>query len=407
MEFLQFTLPNGIRVVHRPTQNGQVAHCGLMIHSGTRDELDQEHGVAHFIEHSLFKGTQRRKAFHVLSRLDSVGAELNAFTTKEMTAIHASFIKEHFERAVELIADIGFNSTFPEKEIKKEKDVIIDEIQSYEDSPAESISDDFEDLIFQGHPLGRSILGTQESVRSLEREDILSYIERNYLTDRMVFTVVGDIPEKKIRKLADKYLAQQEEKLGTPRQESLSRYKPEHRTLELETAQAHLTLGNRAYPATHKNKAALILLANYLGGPAMNSRLSMNIREKHGIAYNIEANYSSYSDTGVFEIYLGTEKKMIEKSRKLIDRELKTLKEKKLSATQLQKAKQQLKGQIALAQESGASLMLAMGKSLLQYNRIDTTQQVFDRIDAISSEQLLEIANEVLDNKQLSSLTYI
>ncbi|MDG1261001.1 MAG: pitrilysin family protein [Flavobacteriales bacterium] len=405
MEFHTFQLSNGIRVIHKQTDR-EVSHCGLIINSGSRDELEHQQGLAHFIEHSIFKGTQKRKTFHILSRLDSVGAEINAYTTKEETWVYASYLEKHLDRAVELIADICFNSTFPEKEIEKEKDVIIDEINSYMDAPGEMIFDDFEEQLYAGHPIGRNILGTVDSVRSLGREDIFEMQGRRYRTNQMVFSSVGPSPVSKVKRICEKYLNTFTSPEGKEDRAPFEHYKPLNVELNKDTYQVHYLLGNVAYHNGHKNKTGLILLNNILGGPAMNSRLNLHIREKHGMAYNIESNYSSYSDTGIFQVYLGTDDKFFAKAEKLVHAELKKLRDKELGTSQLHMAKQQLIGQVALNQDSGSGTMLALGKSYLLYDKVDSIEEVYSSIENLTSSQLLEIANEVFDPAALSRLVY-
>lgn len=405
MEFHLFTLANGIRVIFKET-NREVAHCGLVINAGSRDEHPHEEGLAHFIEHSIFKGTSKRKTYHILSRLDSVGAEINAYTSKEETWIYSSFVKEHFERATELIADICFNSIFPEKEIKKEKDVIIDEINAYQDSPSEQIFDDFEEVLFANHPLGRNILGTEESVNSFTRDNIFSFIHRRYRTDQMVFSVVGDFSLKTVKKMAEKHLGSVVSGKFSDTRLPFTSYTPTNIIKQKDTHQVHYIVGAEAYSAGHNYRTGLVLLNNYLGGPGMNSRLNLMIREKHGIAYNIESHYQGYSDTGLVQIYLGTDEKSFEKSKKLLFAELKRFRDTKMGVAQLHSAKQQLIGQIALAQESGAGTMLALGKSLLLYDKVDSLDQVFQRINEVSAEEVLHVANEIFDPSKLSSVTY-
>ncbi len=406
MEFLQHTLSNGIRLVLKPMANGQTAHFGLTINAGSRDEEDHEQGLAHFIEHCLFKGTKRRKAFHILNRMDSVGAELNAYTTKEETVIYASFLKSHFERAVEAIADIAINSVFPEKEILKEKDVILDEILSYQDSPAELIFDDFEELLFKNHPIGRNILGTEESVKGLSRTDILSFLNRRYKTREMVLSAVGNIDFKKFIKLAEKYFGDIPASDSAIKRMPVTEIRIERKVLEMDTFQAHLIMGGEAYPNDHKMRTAAVLMNNYLGGPAMNSRLNMNIRERHGIAYNIESSYQPYADSGVFSIYLGTDKKLIQKSEKLVRKELRKLREEALTETALHRTKLQFKGQFALAQEGGVNMMLALGKSIISRDEVISTIQLMKKIDDVSIADILQVANEILDEDKMSVLVY-
>lgn len=406
MEFLQHTLSNGIRLVLKPMANGQTAHFGLTVNAGSRDELDNEQGLAHFIEHCLFKGTKRRKAFHILNRMDSVGAELNAYTTKEETVIYASFLKSHFERAIEAIADIALNSVFPEKEILKEKDVILDEILSYQDSPAELIFDDFEELIFKNHPIGRNILGTEESVKALSKKDILHFIGRRYKTSEMVLSAVGDLDFKKFVRLAERYFGDIPESAPASPRKPITEIRTERRVVEMDTFQAHLMMGGVAYPNDHKMRTATVLMNNYLGGPAMNSRLNMNIRERHGIAYNIESSYQPYVDSGIFSIYLGTDKKLIEKSEKLVRKELKNIRDNALTSTALHRTKLQFKGQFALAQEGGMNMMLALGKSIISRDEVISTVDLMQKLDAVTASDILQVANELLDDDKMSVLIY-
>lgn len=404
-EFEVFELPNGIRVVHREA-NRPVAHCGLMALVGSRDERPEEEGLAHFIEHTLFKGTQKRKAYHILSRMEDVGGELNAYTSKEDTVIYSSFLTADYARAIELLFDIGFQSIFPERELAKEQEVIIDEINSYKDSPSELIFDDFEATIFPNHSLGMNILGRPKTVRSFTRNHILHFMEREYGTNRMVFSSVGNIKAAKLKKLLEKAIEKIENKLAPTGREKPSTYQPIQETLERPVYQAHAVMGNRAYHADHPKARTLHLLNNILGGPGMNSRLNLNIREKYGFTYNLESYYSPYSDTGLFGVYAGTDFDNMGRTLKLIEKELKSLREKALGTLQLSKAKRQILGQIALGQENNVSLMLALGKSLLAFNRIDTFEEIKQKIEAISADNLMEVANEIFAPDQLSTLTY-
>jgi predicted Zn-dependent peptidase len=405
MEYNFIELKNGIRVIHKPTKS-EVAHCGFIINTGSRDENLGNSGITHFIEHALFKGTDKRKSHHILNRLDNVGGEINAFTTKEQTSIYASFTKPHFERAIELLTDILFNSTFPKKELLKEKDVIIDEINSYLDSPYEQIYDDFEDLIFKDHSLGMNILGTIDSVKKIDQSKILEFLKDNYRTDQIIFSIVGDYPFELIEKKCRKYLDDIPAKTNEKKRLVFTNYKPIVKDIKKDVFQTHCIIGNLAYGAHHKNKSAFILLNNILGGPAMNSRLNMGIREKYGFTYNIESSYTVFSDIGLFYVYLGTDQKYIEKSIKLAHKELKLLRDKKLSDSQLKKAKQQIIGQITLSEENNCNVMLGMGKSMLIYNRIDNLTETFSEIEKISSENLRDIANEIFNKEQLSSLIF-
>lgn len=406
MEFRFHPLSNNIRTVHLSLKDHRVSHLGLTIEAGSRNELPEEQGIAHFIEHLLFKGTSKRKAFHILNRLDSVGAELNAYTSKEETVIYASFLNEHFERAAEIIADIAFHSTFPAKEIEKEKEVVLDEILSYQDNPSELIFDDFEELLYPSHPMGRNILGTVESVTGFQQKDLSQFVEREYHTNRMVVSLVGEIKETKVKRIFGKYFGSIPSSVSNSEVESPGRANVERKEVEMDTYQAHLIIGSETYDIHNKLRLPMVLLNNLLGGPAMNSRLSMNIREKHGIAYNLESSYSAYSDCGVFSTYLGTDKKWLQKSEQLILRELKNLRERKLTTTGLHKAKQQLKGQYALAKESGAGMMQSIGKSLLVLDKVEDSNTILSKIDKITAEEILEAANYTFDPTKLSTLIY-
>ncbi len=400
-----FTLSNGIRVVHQPMER-EVAHCGIMIGAGSRDELKSEHGLAHFMEHGFFKGTQKRKTHHILSRLDAVGGELNAFTAKEETWVHASFLKEHYERAIELICDIAFNATFPAKEIEKEKEVILDEINSYKDSPSDMIFEEFDELVFAGHSLGRSILGSEKSLASFSTKHLLAFKKRNFTAPRIIFSSAGNIALNELKDLLEKHVAVVKLSKAKPRVVKLPKYKPQHLVMKKDIHQVHYVIGALAYDFNDERRAAFSLLNNILGGPAMNNRLSMNIREKHGIAYHVDSNYAPFSDTGVFSIYVGTEKKNLDKSIQLIWKELNTLKKTRLTARQLSDAKKQMIGQIGLAQDSGSALMFNLAKSLALFNKIDTLEELFEKINAITATQMMDAANHIFNEKKMSSITY-
>jgi len=405
MDLLLNTLDNGIRLVHYRIP-GLVAHCGLIINTGSRDETVPEHGIAHFIEHMLFKGTKKRKAYHILSRLEDVGGELNAYTTKEETAIHASFLKEDYERAIELISDISFNSVFPEKEIEKEKDVVIEEINSYLDNPSELIFDDFEELIFSNQPIGRNILGTPDSVKSFSQKSIKSFISKNYNTSQMVFCSVGNIADEKILKLFRLNF----ENIVTEKQtEKINRswlYKPASVTKKMNTYQNHCIMGNLAYDLKDNRRMGMFLLNNILGGQGLNSRLNLSLREKHGFSYNVESSYSPYNDTGIFSIYFGTDSQYLNKSIAIALIELGKLRNTKLGTIQLSKAKSQIKGYLARGYENHESLMLSLGKSLLIFNKIDSIEDLCNKIDAVTASELLETANDIFNPEKLSTLIY-
>ena len=405
-EFHTFTLENGIRVIHKEVPR-EASHISLVINAGSRDELKGESGVAHFIEHCLFKGTKKRKTFHILNRLEKVGGELNAYTTKEETWISASFLERDMDRAVELIADIAFNSTFPEKEIAKERDVILDEIASVRDNPSDVIFDEFEERLFGKHPLGRTILGTPESVEALTKADVEAFVSRNYRPAAMVFASVGSTPIKKLKRICKKYLSSYHcDGDGTKR----SLAKPVEvfdERIKQDTYQVHHLMGSLTVGADHPDKLPLTLLANYLGGPAMNSRLSMNIREKYGMAYHIEAGYSPYADCGVFSIYFGTDTRFHKKVERLVNKELREMCDKKLSARQLKDVKKQLIGQIALSQDSGTSMMTGLAKSYLFYNKVEPLSEFLKSIEDINADDLQRVAQKFIHPKVMSHLVYL
>jgi predicted Zn-dependent peptidase len=377
-----------------------------MVNAGTRDELDREHGIAHFIEHVIFKGTKRRKAYHITSRLEDVGGELNAYTTKEETVVHATFLKEDFHRAVELLYDIFFRSTFPEKELLKEKDVILDEINSYKDSPSELIFDDFEELLYPNHPFGRNILGTKSHIKHFTKEDIEGFIKRNYNTDQIIFCSIGDIPFKRVVRLAQRYFGLVNPNLRTQARMPINFSTPQHKEVKKNTYQRHCIIGSRSYDLNDENRIGMFLLTNILGGPGQNSRLNLALRERNGLAYNVEASFSPYSDTGVFSVYFGTDKANFERALALVYAEMKCLREKPLGVQQLVKAKKQLIGQLAIASDNSESLMLNAARTSMFFNSIDSLSEVNEKIESITSDYLLQIANDMFDPNNLSTLIY-
>lgn len=405
MNYNIHTLPNGLRIIHAPSLT-KVAYCGFAVDAGTRDEKENEQGMAHFVEHLIFKGTQKRKAWHILNRMENVGGDLNAYTNKEETVVYSAFLTEHFSRALELLTDIVFHSTFPQHEINKEVEVIIDEIQSYEDTPSELIFDDFEDLIFKGHPLGRNILGNPAQLKSFTSRDALSFVSRYYKPTNMVLFVQANMDFKKVVKEAEKILADipfaETNNLRTPP----PIYIPTRIELDKDTHQAHVMIGSRGYNAYDNKRTALYFLNNMLGGPGMNSRLNVSLRERRGLVYNVESNLTSYTDTGAFCIYFGTDIDDVDTCMRLTYKELKKLRDNKLTASQLMAAKKQLIGQIGVASDNFENNALDMGKTFLHYNKFESPESVFRRIESLTSEQLLEVANEMFDEDKLSTLIY-
>lgn len=405
MEYFTYELKNGIRLVHMPVES-EIAYCGMMIHTGTRDEDVHEHGMAHFIEHMLFKGTQKRKPFHILSRMEDVGGEINAYTTKEETCIYASCLKADYSRAIELISDVLIRSTFPEKEMDREKEVIIDEINSYKDSPGELIFDDFEELIFPDHPIGRNILGSPESVKSFTRQQVEDFMSKNYNTDEMVFCSVGNINFNLLKRYFEKYFSEIPSNFRTKKRIQNLEYNSVNEVVKMDTYQTHYLLGTTAYNALDDRRVGLYLLNNILGGQGLNSRLNMSLREKNGYAYNIESSYNPYFDTGVLSIYFGTDSGNLAKSKRIAYNELKKLRTKKLGIVQLHKAHRQMIGQLARGRESHENLMFSLGKSILLFNQFESTEETNRKIEAVDANELLQVANEMLGQDRLSSLTF-
>ena len=394
MQYNIHTLSNGLRIIHEPSSS-KVAYCGFAVDAGTRDEAENEQGMAHFVEHLIFKGTRKRKAWHILNRMENVGGDLNAYTNKEETVIYSAFLTEHFGRALELLADIVFHSTFPQNEIEKETEVIIDEIQSYEDTPSELIFDDFEDMIFRNHPLGRNILGRPDLLKKFRSEDAMAFTSRFYQPSNMVFFVLGDFNFQKIVRQVEKLLVDLPLVTVENQRTIPPLYVPEQLVVHKETHQAHVMIGSRGYNAYDDKRTALYLLNNILGGPGMNSRLNVSLRERRGLVYTVESNLTSYTDTGAFCICL-----------KLTYKELKRMRDVKMTSSQLMAAKKQLIGQIGVASDNNENNALGMAKTFLHYNKYESSESVFRRIEALTAEGLLEVANEMFAEEYLSTLIY-
>ena len=405
MDYQVHQLQNGIRVLHKPSPSN-ISHACIIINAGSRDEDQSKDGMAHFIEHLLFKQTEKRNTNQILNRLELVGADLNAYTTKEYTCVHASFLKPHLERSLDLFEDILFHSVFPEEEMNKEKEVILDEISSYQDQPDEAINDDFEDLLFEGHPLGRNILGTPESVKGFKKKDIQLFMKSNYRTDEIIIGIFGDYDFKTVIRISEKLYGKVPANLTERVRQKIGNYSPKHSIFSKPINQAHCVIGNRSYSFRHKHRTAFLLLNNLLGGTGMSSRLNLEIREKYGITYTIESNYTPMSDSGIFSIYFGTDTEKTEKAIKLLEKELKKLRDQKLGPVQLQQAKHKFIGQIALGEENRMGLIISMSKSLLDFNRVDSLEEVFAKINKVTAPHLLEIANEMFDPTQLSTLIF-
>ena len=405
MQYNIHTLSNGLRIIHEPSSS-KVAYCGFAVDAGTRDEAENEQGMAHFVEHLIFKGTRKRKAWHILNRMENVGGDLNAYTNKEETVIYSAFLTEHFGRALELLADIVFHSTFPHNEIEKETEVIIDEIQSYEDTPSELIFDDFEDMIFRNHPLGRNILGRPDLLKKFRSEDAMAFTSRFYQPSNMVFFVLGDFNFQKIVRQVEKLLVDLPLVTVENQRTIPPLYVPEQLVVHKETHQAHVMIGSRGYNAYDDKRTALYLLNNILGGPGMNSRLNVSLRERRGLVYTVESNLTSYTDTGAFCIYFGTDPEDVDTCLKLTYKELKRMRDVKMTSSQLMAAKKQLIGQIGVASDNNENNALGMAKTFLHYNKYESSESVFRRIEALTAEGLLEVANEMFAEEYLSTLIY-
>lgn len=406
LDYEIFTLPNGIRVVHKEVNHTKIAHCGFILDIGSRDENDHQQGIAHFWEHMAFKGTKKRRSFHILNRLDSVGGELNAYTSKEKICFYASVLNTYFENALELLYDITFESIFPEKQIEKERNVILEEMAMYYDAPEDAIQDDFDDLVFAGHPLGRNILGTTDSINAFQREDFNDFIRENLDTKRLIFSSVGPISMKKVVRLAEKYFSDLPAKNAVKERFPFNNYVPKQEVSYRNLTQSQCAIGRPAYSIKDSKRLAFFALLNILGGPGMNSRLNLALREKYGYVYAVEAQYTPYIDTGMFGIYFGTEPGQLNKGIKVVEKELKKLREVPLGTLQLHSAKEQLIGQLAMAEENNSGLMLMMGKSLLDLDKIEDIDDIYRKIQAIKAAELQDIANEMFSLNDLSILTF-
>ena len=400
------TLSNGIKIILSHTQS-RVAYSGVYINVGSRDESGTDEGMAHFIEHSLFKGTEHRRAYHILNRIDGVGGELNAFTTKEETCLYATSLGEHLERALELFADILFHSTFPTGEIEKEKDVVLEEINSYSDSPAELIYDQYEELAFEGHPLAHNILGTKRNVRHFTPERLRAFLQSRYTPERMVVTVAADVDFDRLVRLCEKYFGQYSNDAAAElKRDPKPEFKLFERHVNRHTHQAHVLLGCAAPDIYNRRKTAFTLLNNILGGPAMNSRLNVAIRERYGFCYSIESQYVPFSDAGLFYVYAGVDLDAQERVCQLIKDELRRIADTALTATALRQAQRQFIGQMAINNDNGLNEMQSIGKAFLCFDKVDTIEEMAADIMAVSPDDLRSTAAEAFAENRFSTLIY-
>ena len=428
MKYNTYTLDNGLRIIHLPSDS-QVVYCGYQINAGTRDELPGEEGLAHFCEHVTFKGTERRKAWHILNCLESVGGDLNAYTNKEGTVYYAAILKEHIARAVDLLSDIVFHSTYPQQEIDKEVEVICDEIESYNDSPAELIYDEFENILFKGHPLGHNILGTAEQVRQFTTEDALRFTRKLYRPDNAIFFAYGDIDFKKLVKLLKtlnfehgtlNFMNSKTSETPTAEMEAgdanhkvqSSKFKVQSKVagqtivMQKNTHQAHVMIGTQAYDVHDDRRMPLYLLNNILGGPGMNAKLNLALREHNGLVYTVESTMVAYGDTGTWSIYFGCDEHDVKRCLRLVRKELDKLMEKPLSKAQLRAAKKQIKGQIGVACDNRENFALDFGKSFLHYGWEKNVDRLYEQVDAITAQQMQQVARELFDEQRLTTLIF-
>ena len=447
MKYNTYTLDNGLRIIHLPSDS-QVVYCGYQINAGTRNEEPGEEGLAHFCEHVTFKGTERRKAWHILNCLESVGGDLNAYTNKEGTVYYSAILKEHIARAVDLLSDIVFHSVYPQTEIDKEVEVICDEIESYNDSPAELIYDEFENILFKGSPLGHNILGTAEQVRAFKTEDALRFTQKLYRPDNAIFFAYGDIDFKKLVKLIQKALGECPKgrelacstdckSAETPTEERIAEETPTGETpteemeagdanhkvqsskfnvqskvagqtivMQKKTHQAHVMIGTRAYDVNDDRRMPLYLLNNMLGGPGMNAKLNLALREHNGLVYTVESTMVAYGDTGTWSIYFGCDEHDVKRCLRLVRKELDKFMQKPLSDAQLKAAKKQIKGQIGVACDNRENFALDFGKSFLHYGWEKNVDRLYEQVDEITAAQIQAVAQELFDKDRLTTLIF-
>ena len=404
---LTATLPNGMRIIHMPYAS-EISYCGVAVNTGTRDEYDDEQGMAHFVEHLLFKGTTRRKAHHIINRMENVGGELNAYTTKEETFIFSTFLTEYFERAVELLGDVVCNSTFPDNQIEKECEVILDEINSYEDFPSELVYDDFENQVYANSDFGHYILGTPETIATFDSKKIKHFFKRQYRPDNMIFFSFGKTPFAKLMRLSEKYFQFDNDLTDTIKTRLLPTHnKPITKIIEKGTSQTHLMMGQYSLNMFDDERFALYLLNNVLGGGNASSRLNNTLREKNGLVYHVESIVSTYTDTGLFSIYFASDKKHMERCLKLINKEMQMLCEKPLSPAQLTIAKRMYKGHMGIASQNNEAVVLRMAKSFLHYNDYYPLSDMFNKFDSVEATHLQDIANRLFNNGEFMQLRYV
>lgn len=406
-QFEIHTLKNGIRVVHNHVTSTKIVHCGIMLDIGSRDETTANQGIAHFWEHMAFKGTQKRNSFHILNRLEVLGGELNAYTDKEKIMFYASLRNEHAERAIELLADITFNSVFPKEQIERERKVILEEMSMYLDDPEDSLQDEFDKIIFAGHSLGMNILGTEKTVGSFQRKDFLSFVKAHFDTRKIVFTCVGDLSMEQVVQLAERHLGHIPKTISRRTRKKFAGYRPKEVVIERSVKQARCAIGRAAYRLADDNRSAFYMLTSILGGAGMNSRLNLALREKHGFVYSIGAQFIPFTDTGIFVTSFGTEPGQLKRSIQLVQAEMQRLCDEKLGIKQLANAKEQLLGQIAMAEESNINFLMMMARNLLDLGRVITFEEIQNHIKGTTARKLQELAQDMFDAEHLSCLMMV
>lgn len=408
--YQQITLPNGLRIVHQRIKGTQLVHAGFAIQAGSKNDGGLP-GLAHCLEHMLFKGTQRRKTIHVLNHLEVVGGELNAYTTKELTTVYGTTQSKHLSRLTDILCDVIFRSTFPENELEKEKKVIIDEINMYLDTPEENIFDEFQDRIFAGHPLAHNILGTADTVNKIQRNDLVDFVQKQYCFQNMVFCVVGNVSIERTLAALEKFLpssTQNSGAMGELAKKTPIVINPKfHEVKKTDFNQAYAIIGGLAYDLDHPKRWALLLLNNFFGGPVLNSRLNLAIREKYGYTYNVESGFSGFSETGLFHCFVGSEPKYIDKSVELIFKELKKIRTQSLGTLQLSRAKNQYAGQLILSNENRSGLMMHLGQSILRKGSANSIAFAIESIKKVSAAEIMSVANELMNEDDFSRLYYV
>ena len=406
-EYSVHTLKNGIRVVHNRVANTKIVHCGIMLDIGSRDETKDNQGIAHFWEHMAFKGTRKRKAFHILNRLESLGGELNAFTDKEKILFFASIRDDYFERAVDLLTDITFESIFPSGQIERERHVILEEMSMYHDDPEGSLQDEFDAVVFAGHPMAMNILGTEKTVGSFRHANFKAFVKKQIDTRRIVFSCTGNIKLEEAIRLAEKYMGHIPKIISRHQRIKFDGYKPKEVTIKRGMKQARCAIGRTSYSLADSKRGAFYLLNNILGGSGMNSRLNLSLRERHGFVYSIGSSFTPFTDTGLFVISFGTEPLQLTKSIKLVQGELRKLREEKMGVKQLASAKEQIMGQVAMAEESNINFMIMMARSILDLGRVQSLEEIFSRIQNTSAHEITSMAREMFDEEKMSYLMMV